>query len=226
MRLGRNARVWLRVFPAHTRPAFQHINRLLIAWVLILVLVIALVVGLRRAESVINLVAERHSVNLATRLIHEAVDEQILKHGYAYDDFVSMHTDDAGQVQSLTVNAKTTNQLKAEVALAVEKKISSMTSTSVQVPYAAFISDDASVGGGPRIDLELAPLGYCIVDFENSFTSVGINQTKHQVDIVVKANFAMMMAFAGEGVTVETRLPVAQTVIVGTVPNSYFQIQQ
>ena len=226
MRLGRNAGVWLRIFPAHTRPVFRHINRLLIVWVLILALVIAIVVGLRRAESVINLVAEHHAINLATRLIHEAVDEIILKHDYAYADFVSMQTDDAGQVQSLTVNSKTTNQLKAEVALAVEKKISSMTSTSVQVPYAAFVSDDASVGSGPRIDLELAPIGYCVVDFENSFTTVGINQTKHQVDIVIKVNFAMLMAFAGGGVAVETRLPVAQTVIVGTVPNSYLQIQK
>jgi len=101
-----------------------------------------------------------------------------------------------------------------------------MTNTSVCVPYAAFFSDDLAVGIGPYVECELAPAGYCFVDFENSFEATGINQTKHQIDIVVKANFTMMTAMTGTGVTVETSLPVAQTVIVGTVPNSYFEIQK
>ncbi len=226
MRLGRRQRISIRIFPAHTRPLRKRLNLVLIAWVLILVVAIAVTAGVRRVASVIDLVAQRHATNLATRLIHEAVDVQILKHNYTYADFVTMQTDDTGQVQSLAVNPTTVNRLKAEVALAVEKRVREMTHTSVQVPYAAFLSDDLAVGYGPRVELELAPTGYCIVDFENSFTAVGINQTKHQVDIVVQANFTMVTAFAGSGVTVQTRMPVAQTVIVGGVPNSYLQIQQ
>ncbi len=226
MRLGRNADIRLRLFPAHTRPILERLNRMLIVWLLVLTVIIGLTVVFRRANSVVETVAERHAINLATRLIHEAVSDQLLKHNYTYTDFVNVQTDDAGQVQSLTVDPSMMNQLKADIAIAVEKKISATTHTSVQVPYAAFISDDASVGNGPYINIELAPVGYCLVDFENSFSAVGINQTKHQIDIVVKANFSMMMAYAASGVTVETSVPVAQTVIVGTVPNSYFQIQK
>ncbi len=226
MRLGRRQSISIRIFPAHTRPLRKRLNFVLIAWVIVLIVVIAVTAGVRRVASVIDLVAQRHAINLATRLIHEAVDAQIMKQNYTYADFVTVQTDARGQVQSLAVNPATVNQLKAEIALAVEKRVSEMTHTSVQVPYAAFLSDDLAVGYGPRVDLELAPVGYCLVDFENSFASVGINQTKHQIDIVVKANFTMMTAFAGSGVCVETSMPVAQTVIVGNVPNSYFEIQQ
>ena len=226
MRLGRRPSVRIRVFPAHTRESFSRVRAVLILWVLLLILAIGFTAAIRRVESVIQTVSARHATNLATRIIHEAVDAQILKHNYTYTDFVTVQTDEAGRVQSLAVNPATVNRLKAEVALEVEKRVSAIHETRVQVPYAAFLSDDASVGFGPRLTLELAPVGYCIVDFENTFLAEGINQTKHQVDIVVKANFAMMMAYAGSGVTVQTRVPVAQTVIVGNVPESYFQIQK
>ena len=226
MRLGRRPSVRIRVFPAHTREAFSRIRTVLISWVVLLIVAIAVTASVCRVESVIQTVSERHAKNLATRVIHEAIDAQILKHNYTYADFVTVQTDADGRVQSLAVNPATVNRLKAEVALEVGKRVSAIRETSVQVPYAAFLSDDASVGLGPRLTLELAPVGYCTVDFENSFLAEGINQTKHQVDIVVKANFAMMMAYAGCGVSVQTRVPVAQTVIVGSVPESYFEIQK
>lgn len=226
MRLGRQKSIPLRLFPAHTRPLWRRVNAALTLWLTILIVTLLLTATLRRAANVVDAVAERQAVNLATRLIHEAVDEKLTALGYTYTDFVTLQADAAGRVQALTVNPNTVGRLKTEVALEVEKRISSMRSLSVQVPFAAFFNDDFGIGTGLTLTVELAPVGGCTVDFENSFTAVGINQTKHQIDIVIEADFAMLAAFIGSGVKVQTSLPVAQTVIVGTVPESYFEIQQ
>lgn len=226
MRLGRHQSIHIRLFPAHTRPLWRRLNRMLTLWLVLLILTLLLTATLRRAARVVEAVAERQAVNLATRLMHEAVDEKLAALGYTYTDFVTLQSDAAGRVQALTVNPNTVGRLKTEVALAVEERISSMRSLSVQVPYAAFFCDDFGIGNGLTLAVELAPAGSCTVDFENGFTAVGINQTKHQIDIIIEADFTMLAAFVGSGITVQTSLPVAQTVIVGTVPESYFEIQQ
>ncbi len=226
MRLGRRPSVRIRVFPAHTRQKFSYMHTLLLLFVLILILSITTTVVWRRAEDVMQSEAERQARNLATRLIHEAVDVQILKYNYAYCDFVTVQTDDAGRVQSLAVNPVTVNRLKAEVALEVEKRVNQVRKMTIQIPIASLISDNNAIGFGPELTVYIEQDGYCIVDFENTFLAEGINQTKHQIDIVVKANFALANSFVGKGMEVQTRIPVAQTVIVGNVPESYFEIQR
>ena len=162
-----------------------------------------------------------------TAVILEAnYDEQMLKNGFVYEDFVTISTDAAGEIQSIAVNTSTANRMKTEIALAIEEKVRDLPNERVQVPYLAFFVDELVTGHGPYVEFELSPAGHCFIDFENSFSEAGINQTKHQIDIVIKADFNMMTAVVGEGVSVETSVPVAQTVIVGTVPNSYFKIQR
>lgn len=95
----------------------------------------------------------------------------------------------------------------------------------VTIPFGALLGSQLFSGMGPMIRVQLVPMGYALVDFESSFFDAGINQTKHQIDIVVNASFGMILATGNNNIEVKTSIPVAQTIIVGDVPNSYMSLE-
>ena len=61
--------------------------------------------------------------------------------------------------------------------------------------------------------------------FENTFTAAGINQTKHQIRLVVDVSVSILLPGFTTGTRVRNSFTVAETVIVGTVPESYTYFQ-
>ena len=57
--------------------------------------------------------------------------------------------------------------------------------------------------------------------FENTLTDAGINQTKHQIVLHVEVVVSILMPGYTTSTTVESSLAVAETVIVGSVPETY-----
>ncbi len=60
--------------------------------------------------------------------------------------------------------------------------------------------------------------GSVVTDLKSEFTSAGINQTKHQILMTVKGYQVLMAPGINTTVEVETTVAVAETVIVGQVP--------
>ena len=61
--------------------------------------------------------------------------------------------------------------------------------------------------------------------FENRFTDAGINQTKHQVVLHVSVLVSILMPGYTTSTAVDSSLAVAETVIVGAVPETYTDLQ-
>lgn len=222
MRLGRRqSSIHLRLFPAHTRPLWQRLNRFLVSWLLVLLLVLGTVAGARRVLSVLRQAAERHVTALVAARLEAATTEALAAQGYAYTDLVDLEKDAAGRVQTLTVKSGAAERLVSAVQKVASAEMQTV-QTRVQVPYAAFFSDAITVGAGPCISLSVAPVGACVVRLENDFSDVGDRRTAHRMHLVAEAQFALMPSVIGGVVTVQTRLPVAQMVIVGAAAESNF----
>ena len=57
-------------------------------------------------------------------------------------------------------------------------------------------------------------------ELKSSFTQAGINQTLHSLELEVEVEILLLTPAGFLNLNVDTRVPVAQTVIVGTVPNT------
>ena len=76
---------------------------------------------------------------------------------------------------------------------------------------------------GPELHLRALALGTASAEFESEFTSAGINQTRHRLWLVLSVPVTVLLPGGGEELTVDSRLCVAETVIVGQVPQTWFQ---
>ena len=60
-------------------------------------------------------------------------------------------------------------------------------------------------------------------DFESNFSHAGINQTLHQVHMSVWVDVAVLVLGSTVSFSVEADVVVAETIIVGDVPDTFLQ---
>ena len=64
------------------------------------------------------------------------------------------------------------------------------------------------------------------MEFRNNIVTAGINQTKHQISLLVIVDIDVLVPWGTESAQVCTELLIADTVVVGQVPETYLNFDQ
>ena len=75
-------------------------------------------------------------------------------------------------------------------------------------------------GRGPDVHLRVEPAGYLTSEVENRFESAGINQTRHQIMLLLDMRVMAIIPGYTTSTEIHTEYCLAETVIVGTVPDT------
>ena len=70
------------------------------------------------------------------------------------------------------------------------------------------------------------PVGTVSVNFVTEFESAGINQTRHRISLEATASVQIVIPTGAAPVRVSASLPVAESILVGEVPQSYIQVSE
>ena len=159
-----------------------------------------------------------------TRSVEEAVKQSISALELAYNDFVTVERDSAGNILGITTNMVNTNRLKAELTAAIEEKLI-QNSTRTGVPVGTLLGSNLLRGYGPDNPLRVGVIGSGDIDFQSSFESAGINQTVHKIYLTIHTSCYAYLPGLKSQSDVDTSMVVAETVIVGEVPNTYANFQ-
>ena len=159
------------------------------------------------------------AVYLATSTINDAVNEEIANSGVEYNDLIYLEKDDSGRVTALHTNIVKINKLKASVTNYVIEQLSELDTTPLAIPLGTIS------GVGPTIHIKIVPLGQATAAFGSAFTSAGINQTRHSITMQVSATVTIILPRESIETEVTTHVDVAETVIVGVVPDSYTNVE-
>ncbi len=161
--------------------------------------------------------AEISAKRTAVTAIYNAVQSVIQAKGYTYSDFYTINRGNDGLISSIEVNTTAVNSFKT----AVVKEISGIKSNKIGIPLGDVLNHIFFTGRGPVVSFEFSCSEFTYADFKSSFSSAGINQTKHSVSIDIKTEVSIVLPYDILNITVETEVPVTETVIVGNVPNLY-----
>lgn len=170
--------------------------------------------------------AENRVKELAVVTINRAVSESLAAEQASYSDVVELEQNDEHSVTALKSNLTGISKLKSDLNLAVIEKISAMDTTLMHVPLGSVLGSDFFAGLGPMIPFRVAPFGTAETDIITDFMDAGINQTRLDVSVKVKADMSLLFPTIRKKSTVETTVPILQTVIVGTVPDSYTHVDR
>ncbi|MDD5952885.1 MAG: sporulation protein YunB [Oscillospiraceae bacterium] len=167
--------------------------------------------------------------NIAKQMMVSSINQVVLKEleekNYQYDDFVNVVRDSDGTIQTISLNMVNVNTLKSNISLTIQQELGD-SQQQTGVPIGTLLGVDLLRGHGPRIPLRISVLGNSTVDLKSTFDSAGINQTRHQIYLDITTAVYSYLTGVSATTDVTTAIPVAETVIVGEVPQMYANLSQ
>ena len=92
------------------------------------------------------------------------------------------------------------------------------------IPLGAALGVSLFSGAGPLINVSVVPVGSVTTAFATSFESAGINQTRHEISLQASVLMRIIVPTGADSVTVDTLVPIAESIIVGQVPSTYVNV--
>lgn len=181
-----------------------------------------IITALRRLEPVALELAMANVTDIITMEINDIIAEKVLDGSIQYDDLTYFEKDGNGDIAALITNIPAINGLQAELTKAVTERLSDTSEIPIVVPLGNVIGGALLSGKGPYIPIEIISLSNVTTQFRNEFSSAGINQTRHQIMLDIDVSIGILLAgYSDYWDSVHTEVVIAETVIVGNVPNAY-----
>ena len=202
----------------------RYLRRFLAVLLILLALILAGFLLLRgRYFAVITELARTQVTNSTSDLINDAVAKQIDTGKIAYDRIVYFEKDLNGRITALKTNIGEVNILKTQTLNVINEEILEIDQTSLGIPVGSLILPEFLSGRGPMIPVKIMSVRNSDASFHSAFTHAGINQTMHQLNMNVVVDVTVLVLGRTLTFTVSSQVVVAETIIVGDVPDTFLQ---
>lgn len=190
---------------------------------LIVLVILAVLLGWfrYRYNDSIRALAQTQVRNATSDLINDSIDAQIEQGNIHYDRIVYFEKDLNGEITALKTNMAEVNRLKTAILNLVNDEILAMDTSKLSIPLGSLALPEIFSGRGPGIPIEVISIRNSDGSFESYFSEAGINQTLHQLTMEVVVDVSVLVLGKAEEFTVSSQVVVAETVIVGRVPDTF-----
>ena len=197
-------------------------QRVLIWLTVIFTLLLALTVAvvLHMKPVVVDLATARIS-NAVNRIVVAAVNDAVDSGRIDYEQLVDFDKDADGHVTALRSNMAAFNRLQASIADDILQRMAEVSSTDLAIPIGTLTGSPLLTGRGPCLRVRMQSVGTATARFDNQFSSAGINQTRHRIILDVDVHVSILLPGLTTYTKVSNEISVAETVIVGGVPDTY-----
>lgn len=170
---------------------------------------------------VVNIAVKSKVEALACEAVNSAVIDELNESGMEYKDFVNINRSEDNQVLAISSDSVKINKFKSAVSARAAEKLNNTAVKNIEIPLGTLLGSNIFSGRGPNISIKVAILGNIKNNLRSEFLSSGINQTKHQIYLDFGARMAVMLPNYDNYVDISTSVIVAETVIIGTVPEVF-----
>ena len=176
-----------------------------------------------RYHQTIRSLAETQVRNSTSDLINDAIDRQIESGNMQYDRIVYFEKDLNGKITALKTNMSEVNRLKTDILNIINDDILALDTSDIGIPAGSLFLPEFFSGRGPQIPVHIISIRNSDAAFSSEFTEAGINQTLQKLNMDVSVDVTILVLGRSESFTVSSQVVVAETVIVGQVPDTFFQ---
>lgn len=199
--------------------------RLIVAVTVIIISGLTLLFRIRLAPMAEQLI-ETQVDNQASDAINAAIADQIAEGEFDYDRMVTIEKDANGNVAAIRTNIGELNRLKTSVLQRMDEELEQLSMEQLGVPIGSVLLPELLSGRGPLVPVRVLAVRTSDASFRNSFQSAGINQTLHSIYIDIHVCITILTWTGTSEINVDSAVVAAETVIVGTVPTTYFGMEE
>ncbi|MFI3313803.1 MAG: sporulation protein YunB [Eubacteriales bacterium] len=163
--------------------------------------------------------------NEISDMTNQVIYELLLEEDVDYNDIVTLEKDAYGNITALQTDMVKINYLKARTMQMVDQSILEVEAGELGVPVGNLILPEFFAGQGFYLPIKILSVRSDEALFHNNFMQAGINQTIHQMSMEVALTVSVLTPSGTHAVGSSTEVVIAETVIVGSVPESYFNVE-
>ena len=201
----------------------NHKKSFVLFCIILVIILVSSIYLIKKFIPIIEVTCESAAKAVGVKVTEETVNELIKD--VDYNELMNISTNNDGKITSISANVVELNKIAANIAYMIQEKLNNMGKITVRLPIGELIGLNIFSGYGPDIDIKLMPLGNIETKFNSQFVSKGINQTKHTINMNVKSIITIVAPFIGTTVVCEREITIAETVIVGDIPTTYYNIE-
>lgn len=160
----------------------------------------------------------------AARVIDDAVLAELSATGNVYSSLITITRGSDGSVESIESDIVKIGKLKSRIGLRLENALDNIDRYTVNVHAGTLLGMPNFYGRGFMLPVRIIPRGYPETHIISEFSDAGVNQTIHKIILTVAVDMNTVATGIETPTKTETEYIIAETVIVGKIPNSYTHI--
>lgn len=197
-------------------------RKLPIVFGLIFLLVLVLGTAFFRMAPRMEKIVASAARSAASAQIDEVILNYMETNGLTYGNIVDIHYDGNGAISSVTADTAKIDILIARMDDEIGKDLEEVL-METEIPLNVLLGTELLLGGGPKIRVHFFPINIVNIETRHEFVSQGINQTLHTVFLNISVDIEILFPMKSRVESVDTEIPIGQTLIVGGVPTTYVE---
>lgn len=197
-------------------------NKIIFCFVIFfIILILSLYLFSKYIRPRVIVLTQSYAKNEISQVLDDEVKKVMLEEFFSYDKIVNISRDSENRVNSVSSDATLINRFTNDLGINVGDELDKRSQITHRIPVTNLIGFDLFAGIGPTVPISFHPISVTNADITHTFEEAGINQTLHTINLTVSVDMAIVVPMAHSTIRAESTMPIAQTLIVGTVPDAY-----
>ena len=203
--------------------SYEPKNKILKMVLIVFIAVMFANIIIKAINPIINTLCEDKAKSIATIISNEKATEVMAN--YEYEDLMTIYRDSNDNITMIKANIIPINKIISDVAVKIQNALNEEETKNLYIRLGSFTGTKILSGSGPKIPMKISTVGNVLTDFKSEFSSAGINQTLHRVYLQVDCTVSIVTPYDSIQETISNQVILIENVIVGTVPNTYYNIE-
>ena len=176
-----------------------------------------------KLDPLVAMMAEVKAKNKVSEMINASTARAIEESGYTYSELVNIRYDSAGRITSISADSLRMTELRTKITEYIINDFKNFSDFVIEISLSNVLDDEVILGRMPdvRIPASIDPGAAVTSTLESEFLDAGINQTLHKIYADIKADVCVLTLITNLKFEVNTKVAIAETVIVGDIPKFY-----
>ena len=144
---------------------------------------------------------------------------------YTNEDILQITKDEKGNTKMIGTNIIKLNEMISDISVRIQEGLEDIKNNTFNIRLGSFLGSRLFSGMGPNVKIRMEVIGNIDTELKSEFISSGINQTLHKIYLEVRCNIAVLTPYETIDEKIVNQILLAEEVIVGDVPSSYFEVK-
>ena len=125
----------------------------------------------------------------------------------------------------ISANVISINEIISDIPIKIQEELDKLENSQFKINIGSFTGSRLLSGRGPQMKVKMSTIGNLDTDLRSEFIEAGVNQTLHKIYLQVDCKVIILTPFNTIEENISNQVLLAEAVIVGTTPDTYYHFE-